>query len=215
MKVTLPHTWNAADATDLAPGYRRSVGWYRRSLDVIGYPADARFILHFEGANTVADVRVNGRRAGGHTGGYIGFDVDVTGYLDRQAPNVILVRVSNADDPTIIPSSRSDFVIYGGLTRNVSLRVVPPAHIGHVSVRTPVVNRAQGRAVATVASLSLWWLGTLLFDLVFVWHHYIRHSKIREHIHHVIGDVPADAPGGDAPAGGPPVPAPTAAPTPT
>src|SRR6476469_3667818 len=73
--VTVPHTWNAIDALDLAPGYRRSVGFYRRSLDLRGYPFGARFILYFEGANTVAEVRVNGRRAGGHVGGYVGFEV--------------------------------------------------------------------------------------------------------------------------------------------
>jgi beta-galactosidase len=154
VSVTLPHTWNSADAVDPAPGYRRSVGFYRRSLDVRGYPAGARFILYFEGANTVAEVRVNGRRAGGHVGGYVGFEVDITDYLKRQATNVVLVRVSNADDPALIPSSRSDFVIYGGLTRNVWLRVVPPTRISHISVRTPEVSRARGRAVATVTIAS-------------------------------------------------------------
>ena len=30
--------------------------------------------------------------------------------------------------------------------------------------------------VGIIACLYLWWLGTLLFDLVFVWHRYIRHA---------------------------------------
>ena len=153
-EVTLPHSWNATDATDPAPGYRRSVGWYRRSLDVRGYPADARLYLYFEGANTVADVIVNGRRAGGHVGGYIGFEVEITSLIKRSGPNDVLVRVSNADDPSLIPSSRSDFVIYGGLTRNVWLHVVPATHIRHVSVRTPSVSASSARATATVTIAS-------------------------------------------------------------
>jgi len=152
--VTLPHSWNALDATDMTPGYRRGAGWYRRALDVSGYPAGATLILHFEGANTVADVWVNGQRAGGHVGGYVGFDVDITKQLKREAPNDVLVRVSNAGDPALIPSSRSDFVIYGGLTRNVKLRVVPATHVSHVSVRTPLVSAERSRAVATVTVAS-------------------------------------------------------------
>ncbi|MFL5562083.1 MAG: glycoside hydrolase family 2 TIM barrel-domain containing protein [Gemmatimonadaceae bacterium] len=152
--VTLPHTWNAFDATDLIPEYRRSVGWYRRSLDVRQYPAGARLFLYFEGANTVADVIVNGRRAGGHVGGYVGFEVEVTRFVKRDAPNDIMVKVSNTDDLELIPSSRSDFVIYGGLTRNVWLRVVPPVHVRHVSVRTPAVTRDAARVVATVTIAS-------------------------------------------------------------
>ena len=34
--------------------------------------------------------------------------------------------------------------------------------------------------LATVAFLYLWWLAALLFDLVFIWHHYIRHSKMNQ-----------------------------------
>ena len=153
-RVTLPHTWNANDAIDLEPGYRRSVGWYRRTLDARAYPGDARLYLHFEGANTVTEVFVNGQRAGGHVGGYVGFEVEITRLVRRGAPNAIVVRVSNEDDPSVIPSSRSDFVIYGGLTRNVWLRVVPATHVRHLFARTPLVSAKEARAVATVTIAS-------------------------------------------------------------
>ncbi len=151
--VTLPHTWNTLDPTDVTPGYKRGTAFYRRTLDVSGYPRDARLILHFEGANTVAEVLVNGVRAGGHVGGYVGFDIDVTDAVRRDSPNDVFVAVSNADDPDLIPSSRSDFVIYGGLTRNVSLLVLPPRYVAHLSIRTPEVSNASARAtaIATIA----------------------------------------------------------------
>jgi Beta-galactosidase/beta-glucuronidase len=148
--VTLPHTWNALDATDVVPGYRRDGSWYRRSLDVSDVSSDARLLLAFEGANTVADVWVNGRRAGGHVGGYVGFNVDITPYVNRRAGNEVLVRVDNRDDQELIPSQRSDFVIYGGLTRDVRLAVVPPVAIGHLLVTTPMVQRDSARATAVV-----------------------------------------------------------------
>jgi beta-galactosidase len=148
--VDLPHTWNALDATDDVPGYRRDAGWYRRALDVSGSPADARLMLHFEGANTVADVWVNGARAGGHVGGYVGFDVDVTPLVHRDRPNEVMVRVSNATNPGLIPSNRNDYVIYGGLTRDVWLRVLPPTSLGRVTVRTPSVTAASATATVEV-----------------------------------------------------------------
>ena len=149
-QVTLPHTWNALDPTDEIPGYRRGTGVYARTLDVSRYPRDARLILRFEGANTIADVRVNGMSAARHVGAYVGFDVDITPLVRRDTPNRVLVKVSNADDPQLIPSSRSDFVIYGGLTRNVSLLVVPAQYIAHLSVRTPYVSRDSARATVLV-----------------------------------------------------------------
>lgn len=30
--IDLPHTWNAFDATDMTPGYRRDISWYKKVL---------------------------------------------------------------------------------------------------------------------------------------------------------------------------------------
>ncbi len=75
--VSLPHTWNQWDAVDNAAGYRRDASWYRKTLPVADYGA-ARYLLYFEGANIRTQVYVNGRRAGEHVGGYVGFRIDVT-----------------------------------------------------------------------------------------------------------------------------------------
>jgi hypothetical protein len=37
-------------------------------------------------------------------------------------------------------------------------------------------------AVAMIVLLYLWWLGALLFDLAFVWHLYIRNTRLQERI---------------------------------
>ena len=62
-RVELPHTWNAFDAVDNVPGYRRGTGWYRKMFQVGRWPG--RVLLVFEGVNISCDVFVNGRRAGG------------------------------------------------------------------------------------------------------------------------------------------------------
>ena len=147
-RVDLPHTWNALDATDLVPGYRREASWYRRALEITA-ARPSRHVLRFEGANTVAEVFINGERAGGHAGGYVGFDVDITAFV-RPGSNELLVRVDNGENLDLIPSHRGDFTIYGGLTRDVWLSVLPPVSIARAEVRTPEVSKQRARAVVTV-----------------------------------------------------------------
>ncbi|MEP5131298.1 sugar-binding domain-containing protein, partial [Nonlabens ulvanivorans] len=116
--VNLPHTWNALDATDLNPGYRRSSSWYKKDLEIEIIADNAVYELYFEGVNIVSEVYVNGTKVGGHIGGYIGFTVDITDVV-KAGSNEVLVRADNSYDPEVIPSQKSDFFIYGGITRDV------------------------------------------------------------------------------------------------
>ncbi len=148
-EVLLPHTWNAFDAVDQIPGYRRGAGWYRKVLTIPENRGARRTILEFEGANITTDVFANGQRAGGHVGGYVGFNVDLTPLL-RTGENEVFVRVDNSYDPHIIPSQRADFFIYGGIFRDVWLNDLPPDRIGRVHVLTPRVTREEAETVAEV-----------------------------------------------------------------
>jgi len=102
MALTLPHTWNRTDVTDLDPGYRRGAAWYRKNLN-LNPESRMRYFLDFEGANITTQVFVNGTLAGSHVGGYVGFAVELTALL-KSGDNDLLVRVSNAYNPEIIPS---------------------------------------------------------------------------------------------------------------
>ncbi len=126
--VSLPHTWNAADARVKDAPYYRGIGWYRRSLQLPVTLSGRRIFLWFEGANQVADVWVNGKVAGRHVGGYTAFALDVTKLVVFGRPNVVAVRVSNAPDPEIPPLS-ADFTFYGGLYRDVWLVATDPVHL--------------------------------------------------------------------------------------
>ncbi len=151
--VELPHTWNGFDTVDPVPGYRRDASWYRRDLSV-GDTAGVRYLLHFDGANITTDVYVNGRRAGAHVGGYVGFDVDLTPFLRPAAPNRLDVRVDNAYDVHVIPSQKSDFAIDGGLTRDVFLDVVPATRVAALRIRTPRVSAGSAAALLDVDVVS-------------------------------------------------------------
>ena len=114
--ITLPHSWNSFDATDITPGYRRDGSWYKKNLEIENLEASKRYVLYFEGANITTKVYVNNQFAGEHVGGYLGFDIEITKFLKLQGKNEVLVRVDNAYNREIIPSQKADFFIFGGIT---------------------------------------------------------------------------------------------------
>jgi beta-galactosidase len=160
--LDVPHTWNAHDAFDDTPGYRRGVGWYRKQLHLDPALRSKRLFLYFEGVNQVADVWVNGRPAGRHVGGYTAFVVDVTELVKFDGENVVAVRVDNAHDPDI-PPWNGDFTFYGGIYRDVWLVATDPVHVtvtDHASpgvfIQTPRVDAesATVRVFGTVTNAS-------------------------------------------------------------
>jgi beta-galactosidase len=152
--VNLPHTWNALDATDVNPGYRRSASWYKRNLEINNIDPEAIYELYFEGVNTQAEVYVNNQKAGEHIGGYIGFSIDISNFI-MDGDNEVLVRASNAYNPDIIPSQKSDFFIFGGITRDVWIEIKSKNHIDQVKITTPFVSvsRASLKAQIKISQL--------------------------------------------------------------
>lgn len=118
--ITLPHTWNARDVFDGTIDYCRTTGVYDRRIVADPSWQGKRVFLYFEGANSVADVFVNGRFVTEHKGGYTAFCVEITGKLLFDKANDLTVYVSNAYRTDVIPLS-GDFNVYGGLHRSVSL----------------------------------------------------------------------------------------------
>lgn len=125
--VNIPHTWNAEDAFDETPGYRRGIGWYKKSIWVSEDQSDKQHYLYFNGANQETDVWVNGRAIGNHKGGYTAFTFNVTDYLKFDAYNTVLVKVDNSHNIDIPPLD-ADFTFYGGIYRPVEWIALPAQH---------------------------------------------------------------------------------------
>lgn len=134
--VVLPHTYNFEDSAGrmtAADGgnYYRGTVCYRRNLALSFEECSGKELyLEFEGANTVAEVYINGRFAGEHSGGYSAFRFDITDYIYPDKDNLIAVIVSNAPTDYIAPiTDNGDFTKMGGLYRGVKLIAVEPVHI--------------------------------------------------------------------------------------
>lgn len=127
--VSIPHTWNADDPFDDAESYRRGIGWYRKNITLPEHLKGKKIYLHFEGANQVADVYVNGAFAGSHKGGYTAFTIDIGKYVRFDKDNLIAIKVDNSHS-NVIPPLSVGYGLYGGIYRDVWLVATDHIHVG-------------------------------------------------------------------------------------
>ena len=123
--VSLPHTWNAEDGFDGGNDYFRGSCLYVKTLDRASLPEADLYYLEFRGANSSADVYVNGEKLAHHDGGYSTWRVNITDALTDSTD--VAVIVDNAPNETVYPQM-ADFTFYGGLYRNVNLVCVNKSH---------------------------------------------------------------------------------------
>lgn len=159
-RINIPHTWNAKDTLDDTPGYRRGVGWYRRSVSIPAALNGKRIYLYFEGVGQTAEVFVNGRPIGRHIGGYTAFTFDITEAIRHDAPNSLAVKADNTrilDHPPI----DGDFNMYGGVYRDVWLIATDAVHLSFgdsasagIVITTPQVSSERATAAVTATIIN-------------------------------------------------------------
>ncbi len=123
--VNLPHSWNAIDGQDGDNDYFRGTAYYAKALNKMDLPEADQYYLELQGANSSADVYVNGQHLAHHDGGYSTWRVNVTEAL--QATNLLVIAVDNSANETVYPQM-ADFTFYGGLYRDVNMICVGNAH---------------------------------------------------------------------------------------
>ncbi|WP_310829656.1 glycoside hydrolase family 2 protein [Paenibacillus pedocola] len=151
--VTLPHTWNAIDGAN-GNEYDRRACWYRKALTLSEADRNNRVYIEFQGANSVADIYLNGRYIGQHRGGYSTFRFDLTEHFQFGGPNVLAVKVDNSAIEDVYPL-RADFTFFGGIYRDVNLIVVNPVHIDLMDQGSPGVYIIQEEVTGDSARLKV------------------------------------------------------------
>ena len=123
--VNLPHSWNAIDGQDGGNDYYRGTAYYAKALDKMDLPEADRYFLEINGANSSADVYLNGKKLAHHDGGYSTWRVDITDALERD--NIFVIAVDNSANDRVYPQV-ADFTFYGGLYRDVNIVCVNETH---------------------------------------------------------------------------------------
>ena len=123
-RVNLPHTWNAIDGQDGGNDYFRGTCCYVKQIDKAALPAADRYYLEIRGANSSADVYVDGWHLAHHDGGYSTWRVDMTDSLEDGR---IAIVVDNGPNDRVYPQN-ADFTFYGGVYRDVNIIAVEDTH---------------------------------------------------------------------------------------
>ena len=178
--VCVPHTWNAADATDgldvdtrksghdsvSSLSYARRSGTYARALPD-PKPGTRSFVV-CEGVSSEAEVKVNGKTVGRHQGAFTGFGFEITPAL-KPTGNRLEIRADNRLNPDVPPIS-GDFNLYGGVYRDVWLveavapcidplrevKIAADAKTGHVVATVPVLDGPDVRQEFDFPHPVLW-----------------------------------------------------------
>ncbi|HEX2277493.1 MAG TPA: glycoside hydrolase family 2 TIM barrel-domain containing protein [Candidatus Tectomicrobia bacterium] len=152
--VTVPHTWNVMPDHYSHDGF----AWYRRSFTVPVAARHGHLRLRFEAVFYVARVWLNGIYLGEHEGGYTPFEFDVSGLAKPGSENTLAVQVDNRRAmnrlPAVVaPDWSFDWWNYGGIVRDVSLRISSRAFVAHQRITAVPSLVAEDQAdTATISA---------------------------------------------------------------
>ncbi len=144
--VTLPHTWNAIDGQDGGNDYYRGTCYYAKEIEKAELPKADQYYLELRGANSSADVYVDGEKLAHHDGGYSTWRVNITEALKDRS--LVVIAVDNSANEIVYPQN-ADFTFYGGLYRDVNIIAVNDSHFdldyyGGPGIKvTPQINGAD------------------------------------------------------------------------
>jgi beta-galactosidase len=134
--VIIPHTniplpWHGFDEKSY-----QFTSLYRRRFTLPPAAKGKHVFVDFEGVMTASTVWINGTRLGEYKGGYTPFCFELTPHLDFDGENVLAVEVDSGERADIPPFGYEiDYLTFGGIYREVSLRIVPSTFIENIFVR--------------------------------------------------------------------------------
>jgi beta-glucuronidase len=121
--------------------------WFRRKVGPTAAHDDgrSRTFLYIGAANHTTLVFLDGIRLAEHVGGFGPFCVEVTGRLHSDRESSLVIRVDNRRTSDAIPTTRTDWFNYGGITRDVMLVEVPATFIRDAVVQLDHADRSRIR----------------------------------------------------------------------
>ncbi len=132
-RIVVPHTniklpWHSFDDRSY-----EFVSTYRRRFKL---PKEARgqhVFVDFEGAMAASTVWINGVRLGEYKGGYTPFSFELTPHIEFDGENALTVYVDSTERKDIPPFGyQIDYLTFGGIYREVSLRIVSSTFLENI-----------------------------------------------------------------------------------
>lgn len=149
-KVNLPHTNKILPHHYFDHEDYQFVSWYRRHFFIKKSYYGKRLLLEFNGVMKTAEVYVNGHLIGEHKGGYTTFNFDISEFVNFGEENILSVKVDSTNRKDIPPEGNLvDFLLFGGIYRNVRLIIVDPLYINWTFMEITEANIRQGEIKPT------------------------------------------------------------------
>lgn len=171
-RVTVPHSnirlpWHSFD--DKAFQF---VSVYRRRFKLPAEAQGRRVFVDFEGVMTASKVWINGVALGEYRGGYTPFSFELTEHINWAGENLLAVEVDSRERADIPPFGNVvDYLTFGGIYREVALRLVNPTYLENIFAQPQDVLSARPgldvvcRLASDKKSMeSGWTLEATLFD---------------------------------------------------
>lgn len=144
-KIQVPFSYETK-ASGIGDAAQHEVVWYQRNFS-FAKKEGKRSLLHFEGADFLTEVWVNGKAAGKHTGAYSRFSFDVTALL-QEGENSLVVRCQDSMSVEI-PRGKQRwmrenyacwYVQTTGIWKTVWMEEVPEIYIGEVKLTPEIAS---------------------------------------------------------------------------
>ncbi|MHA1507383.1 MAG: glycoside hydrolase family 2 protein, partial [Promethearchaeota archaeon] len=124
--------------------------WYRRVFDIPKKFNDKKVLLHFGAVDYKCLIYLNGEYVGSHEGGFVGFSLNITQFLEDS--NVLVVRVEDPSEDLEIPRGKQfwkteiETIFYprvSGIWQTVWVEFLSPVYsIDDVKI-TPDIEKSQ------------------------------------------------------------------------
>jgi beta-galactosidase len=135
-RVVVPHTnvslpWHSFDDK-----LYEFISVYRRHFKLPPEAKGKHVFVDFEGVMTASTVYLNGTKLGEYKGGFTPFSFDLTPHVNFDGDNVLVVDVDSTERADIPPFGyQIDYLTFGGLYREVQLRIVPDVFLENIFAR--------------------------------------------------------------------------------
>ena len=161
--VDIPHANKEIPLNYFDEKIYQFVSCYRKSFD-LKINKGKRYLLHFEGAAVYSKVYLNDKFIGEYKGAYNRFSFDITEEVKAKG-NVLVVELDSTERKEIPPFGNVvDYLVYGGIYREVWIEEVSETYIDNAFVRT--LNVLHEKKLLDIdVTLSESAKGTLTFSL--------------------------------------------------
>ncbi len=135
--VTIPHTNKILPHHSFDDEEYKFISTYRKKFTLSKPLKGRKLFLDFDGAMIATTVTLNGHTFEEYKGGYTPFSFDITDCINEEGENSLVIHLDSRERKDIPPYGYViDYMLFGGIYRDVKLRYVNPVYIKNIFVKT-------------------------------------------------------------------------------